>query len=159
MANETELRMENDTNKGTTDTDSFRLNPALAERLNGEVRAAIDGVECRWVIREESPWYKRLAEGVLHHLAGELAGVLIGATIGLFAVQHGVAVSQGTAAAAGDNKPPGISEIVTLCIYSQFIEAPRVEDATTSQVRWLTMGPCPLGDKAIPATEKEHGPE
>jgi hypothetical protein len=63
----------------------FRLNPEVLEKVLPEERAEIELIEC-WV--RELPWYKRMGEGIMHHLAGELAGIAIGTCIALSRFGH-----------------------------------------------------------------------
>src|SRR4051794_6458287 len=53
----------------------LRLNPEALVKVPKADREAIDQV--RTEVRH-APWYKRLMEGVMHHLAGEAAGIAIG---------------------------------------------------------------------------------
>jgi hypothetical protein len=72
-----------DTTDGKTEMPEqkpLQLNP---EALQNVALADRKGIEEVRTVVERAPWYERLGEGVLHHLAGELAGVAIGTVAGL----------------------------------------------------------------------------
>lgn len=114
---------------------SLQLNPEILEKVAPADRDAIELVEC--LVREH-PWHVRMGEGVLHHLAGELAGIAIGTSLVLCGFPQ---INHAQGPKSQDPLPA-----LRLCIESQLIAAPSTEDDTTRQTRWLVLGPCPRAD-------------
>lgn len=122
----------------------IQLNPELVERVAPADREAIELVEC--LVREH-PWHVRMGEGILHHLAGELAGIVIGTGLVLcgipqFNLTHGPKSSE----------PQPLGKI---CIESQVILPTNVEESAARQTLRLVLVPCPPADDTTHANQAD----